>query len=106
MTKNGFSPTVLRVEAGDTVQFIPMDDGTYWPASDKHPTHTLYPGSDIQKCGTSEAASAFDVCKGISKDQTYAFTFTQKGTWGYHDHLSPKQTGTIVVGDASTLKKE
>ncbi len=97
MTSNGFSPQTLTISAGDTVTFVNKGTGEYWPASAMHPTHTFYPGSNIDKCGTSEENKIFDACKGISPGESYKFTFYEKGTWGYHDHLNARLTGKIIV---------
>ncbi len=80
---SGFEPEVLAINSGDTVVWTSNKDSGAWPASDDHPTHTKLPG--------------FDALKGLSKDQTYRFTFTKAGTWGYHDHLHPNVIGNIIV---------
>jgi len=94
----GFSPKTVTIKAGDTVKFVNNNPArTSWPASVVHPTHTTYPGSSINKCGTSEAANIFDACKGLALDEGFSFTFNEVGTWNYHDHLSPSVTGTVIV---------
>ncbi|RMD67477.1 hypothetical protein D6817_01510 [Candidatus Pacearchaeota archaeon] len=97
ITSSGFSPSTLEISQGDTVVFINQDSAMHWPATDVHPTHTLYPGSDISKCGTPQASEIFDACRGLAQGETYSFTFNEKGSWTYHDHLRPSWTGTIVV---------
>ncbi|MDP3735588.1 MAG: hypothetical protein Q8R39_04135 [bacterium] len=65
-----------------------------------HPTHKLYPGSDIKKCGTlqgGEKNAMFDACGAVTPGASWSFTFTELGSWKYHDHLNPLHTGTIVV---------
>lgn len=96
-TDGGYTPATLTVSVGDTVTFKNASSRQTWPASAKHPTHTVYPGSNIQKCGTQEAESIFDACQGIAEGEEWSFTFNQAGTWKYHDHLNPTRTGTIVV---------
>lgn len=92
----GFSPRLLEVQVGQKVIFEnAMKSGGVWPASDVHPTHRLYPGSDIGKCGTN--VDIFDACRGLESGESWSFVFNEKGEWGYHDHLSSKYTGTIVV---------
>lgn len=78
-----FKPASVTVKARDIVVFKNMSDGAFWPASNPHPTHTLYP--------------EFDARKGIAGGQNYQFKFTKVGTWGYHDHLHNTITGTVVV---------
>lgn len=93
----GFSPKTLTIKAGDKVTFVNKDSAAHWPASTAHPTHTVYPGSDISKCGTAAASSIFDACKGLAQNEEWSFTFTQKGSWNYHDHLNSALWGTVVV---------
>src|SRR3989304_4060025 len=50
MTSSGFNPGTLTISVGETVTFVNKGDAKHWPASDIHPTHTVYPESDIKKC--------------------------------------------------------
>lgn len=90
-TNSGFSPSVLKVKAGTTVTFANKASDSMWVASAIHPTHRSYPttGGCI--------GSTFDSCKNIARGSSWAFIFDIKGTWKYHNHLDPKETGTIVV---------
>lgn len=94
MTDSGFSPSSVTVSKGDTVKFV-SDEGLHWPASNNHPTHTLYPGSNINKCGSS--ATIFDACGGLGPGESFSFKFDIAGTWGFHDHLMPSHLGTVTV---------
>ncbi len=96
MSENGFSPKTLNIKKGDSVIFKNVGSKDIWPATGIHPTHTVYPGSDIKKCGTSQESGIFDACKGISPGSSWTFTFNEVGNWGYHDHLG-QAFGTIVV---------
>jgi plastocyanin len=96
-TASGFSPATLTVKAGTAVVFKNDSASDFWPASAIHPTHRVYPGSGIEKCGTAEEGNIFDACRPLGPGTSYTFTFNQKGTWKYHDHLNPSKTGTIVV---------
>jgi len=87
ITANGFSPSAIKVKAGDTVTWTNKDSVPHWPATAAHPTHLVYPGSDITKCGTEEQTNIFDACKGLAEGESYSFKFDQKGDWKYHDHL-------------------
>jgi len=92
ITGNGFSPSTLTISQGGTVTFQNIHPQESWPASAAHPTHNVYPE------GGGCIGSAFDACGGINPDYgTYSFTFNEKGTWNYHDHLNPSTTGTIIV---------
>jgi hypothetical protein len=54
-----------------------------WVASAVHPTHLLLPG--------------FDELKSTGKGGTYEYTFVKVGTWQYHNHVNPSDTGSVVV---------
>jgi plastocyanin len=96
---DGFSPNEIKIKAGDTVTWVNKDTVPHWPATAAHPTHTVYPGSDITKCGTAAQASIFDACKGLAQGESYSFKFDQKGDWKYHDHLKPMAPffGSVTV---------
>lgn len=83
ITDDGFEPSTLTINAGDTVKFENESSDDAWPASNVHPTHQLYPG--------------FDAKKPLLPGASYSFTFTKTGSWGYHNHLEPDVQGTIVV---------
>lgn len=100
VTSSGFSPNTLKIKAGDTVTFINKDSVKHWPASAVHPTHTNYPGTSIGTCfsGTDEEkAKMFDACRALEEEESWSFTFTEKGIWGYHDHKASTLVGTIEV---------
>lgn len=97
ITSSGFSPNSLTINAGDTVVFVNQDSRSGWPASVIHPTHTVYPNSNINKCGTNEEIDIFDSCRGLEEGESYSFTFNEVGTWGYHNHLISSKKGTIIV---------
>jgi plastocyanin len=82
-TGSGFIPPILSVDSGTTVRFYNASNAAFWPASDPHPAHTDYPG--------------FDALRSYGTGESYYFTFLRTGTWGYHNHLNPTQTGSIVV---------
>ncbi|MEK6837097.1 MAG: cupredoxin domain-containing protein, partial [Nanoarchaeota archaeon] len=97
ITSTGFTPDALTIKAGETVVFVNNDALEHWPASAVHPTHTVYPGSDISKCGSAAAATIFDACKRLDLGDSFNFVFNEKGSWKYHDHLNPSLRGTVVV---------
>ncbi|MBI2003371.1 MAG: cupredoxin domain-containing protein [Parcubacteria group bacterium] len=97
MTDSGFNPAEVTINAGDTVKFVNQGDQSHWPASAVHPVHELYPGSGISKCGTDQALFIFDACRGLSRGESFSFTFNAKGSWPYHDHLNPSLKGKIIV---------
>ncbi|MDO8655737.1 MAG: hypothetical protein Q7K45_00735 [Nanoarchaeota archaeon] len=97
ITASGFSPKTVIINAGETITFINKDDAKHWPATNVHPTHTTYPGSSIQKCGSADESSIFDACAGLETGEEFSFTFDRKGNWPYHDHLSPSTNGVVTV---------
>lgn len=94
---SGFSPSSITIKKGETITFRNESSQLSWPASAIHPTHTVYPGSNIAKCGTTGAEGIFDACTGLAKGQAWSFKFDIPGTWKYHDHLNPSRNGTIIV---------
>lgn len=80
---NGFAPATATVKAGTAVTFTNHGQAPHWPASDPHPTHTNLAG--------------FDSKRGLATGESYAYTFTTPGTWGFHDHLNPTVKGTVIV---------
>lgn len=92
-----YVPQTLTIAQGDTVTWVNEGNSRNWPATDAHPSHTVYPGSSIAKCGGDERTTIFDACTGLAQGESYSFTFMEKGTWPYHDHLRSSATGTIIV---------
>ncbi len=82
-TDAGFVPASIDVAPGTTVTFVNDSSGQMWVASDPHPTHTDLPG--------------FDEHTAVSKGGTYSYTFTQAGSWGYHNHVHASAKGTVNV---------
>ncbi|MBY0111048.1 cupredoxin domain-containing protein [Patescibacteria group bacterium] len=83
LTKEGFSPSELTIAKGESVTFRTTGTDLYWPASNLHPSHGIYP--------------EFDPLKPLQPTEVWSFTFDQVGEWKYHDHLAPYFTGVITV---------
>lgn len=84
LTKEGhYSPAIVTIKPGQAVRFINHSGNLMWPASNPHPNHSDYPGFDPKKI--------------LHDGDTWQFTFTRSGHWGYHDHLNPMRRGTVVV---------
>ena len=88
ITSSDFRPTTITINQGDTITWINQGSKESWPASNIHPTHTLYPGSSL--------CEEFDSCM-ISPGESWSFTFNEVGIWIYHDHLNPSLEGLIEV---------
>lgn len=99
-TDGKYVPDVVHVSVGQEVVWVNEDeDQLFWPASNLHPTHAAYPGSDIEKCGTSGQKGIFDACKELPYGTQYSFVFTEVGQWRYHDHVNPRAVGTVIVSE-------
>ena len=79
----GFSPKELKIKKGTTVNFTSDANREFWPASDIHPTHLIYP--------------EFDPQQPIASGSAWSFTFNKVGHWRFHDHLSPTTIGSMTV---------
>lgn len=90
-TDTGYSPSPLKINIGDTVVFKNKSSQSMWPASAMHPSHKDYPTTG--GC----LGSTFDACKGVQPGESWSFQFDIAGDWKYHDHLSPKNFGAIIV---------
>lgn len=82
-TDNGFVPKSVTIKKGESVEWVNEITAEMWVASAPHPQHTDYPG--------------FDELKGSAKGESYSFTFDKAGTWKYHNHLDPKDFGSVIV---------
>lgn len=91
LTENGFKPSKITINTGDTITFSSKNEEYYWPASDLHPSHSIY--------------SDFDPKEPIKAEDTWSFTFQKAGIWQFHDHLSPYYTGTITVEEKNSQTK-
>ncbi len=91
MTPDGFSPPTITIQQGSTITFKNNDTQNRWPASNIHPTHEIYP--------------EFDPKTLVAPGKSWEFTFDKAGTWKYHDHLIPTDSGTIIVTDAEMQPK-
>jgi plastocyanin len=83
LDQNGFSPAEIEIKPGDFIKFSTKLNEPFWPASDLHPTHGIYP--------------EFDPQQPINTNQSWTFQFLKTGRWKFHDHLSPYNRGTIIV---------
>ena len=82
-TDDGYLPNEVSIKRGDIVEFRNESDTFFWPASDIHPTHTIYP--------------AFDPLRPIESGNSWSFRFEEAGTWRFHDHIQSHRVGTITV---------
>jgi plastocyanin len=91
-TPDGFEPKEMTITIGESVTFVSQSEDPFWPASNTHPDHTIYP--------------EFDPKEPIAPGGQWTFTFTQSGVWRYHDHIQANNTGSIVVLDEDNAVKK
>lgn len=79
---SGFSPATTTVKAGDTVAIKNTSSSVMQMDSDPHPVHT--DDTDLN-VGT------------VNPGETKTFVVTNKGSFGFHNHLAPSNTAKIVI---------
>lgn len=82
-TDDGFSPNTIEVNQGETVEFINKSRRPMWVASNSHPAHDIL--------------STFDQFTVSGFGESWQYTFDQKGTWKYHDHVNASMEGVVIV---------
>ncbi len=75
-----FSPTNLRIRAGDTVRF--KNEG-------------IFPIRIVS--GPDSSLVGLDSVGDIPQGSYFSFTFAAKGIFDYHNDRNTKETGTIIV---------
>jgi plastocyanin len=75
MTNRTYDPETVTVNVGDTVTWVNEDA----------------PQHDVVADNGEFKSELFD------KGQTFAFTFTQAGTYPYHCSIHPGMTGVVIV---------
>jgi plastocyanin len=95
-TATGFDPEEVTIDAGQKVTFVNDTSSRMWVASDEHPTHTGFDGSDREThcSGAYTGPTPFDQCQSGS---TYTFVFTEAGTFPFHNHAASEHTGVVTV---------
>lgn len=81
-TDDGFSPSTITVKTGTTVIIKNEASHALQFDSDPHPAHT----------GNTELN-----VNNVPTGGNETFTVKRTGTFGYHNHLNPSDTGTIIV---------
>lgn len=99
-TDSGYSPnslTSLTIKSGETVTFKNESSKTMWTASSGHPSHMDYDGSSLREHCQNAVNASFDSCAGIQPGNSWQFTFSKKGMWKFHNHLSSNHYGSVTV---------
>ena len=94
---SGYSPSTLTIKVGDTVTWKNQSSHGMWTASAMHLSHTVYSGTSLQQHCPDSTNNSFDECKSDEPGSSWSFTFTKKGTWGYHNHVKASDFGKVVV---------
>lgn len=81
-SNNGFSPSTLTVKSGDSVIIKNNSNTAIDIESAPHPVHSDNSELNVGTVGAGKSTT---------------FKLTKPGTWGYHNHPNPSETGTIVV---------
>lgn len=82
VTANGFEPAELKVRLGAKVTWNNKSGKDIEINSAKHPTHEEFPQLNLNK---------------VVSEGSVSLIFNEPGTYKYHNHLIPAQTGQIVV---------
>jgi plastocyanin len=77
-----FTPAVITVTIGDKITWVNKDTYHRKVASDPHPSGTILPEL---------------VSSDLNQNDSFTFSFTNQGEWGYHDYLNPLKKGKVVV---------
>lgn len=82
ISDQGFIPPIISIKKGETIVWINQSKNTVSINSDPHPTHGSFPLLNLGNVAAGESTKQ---------------TFSNEGTYAYHNHLNPSQTGTILV---------
>src|SRR3989344_970919 len=85
LSKDGYKPEKISIKKGEAITFSTTEDNLFWPASNIHPSHSIYP--------------EFDPKMPVEPSQTWSFIFSKNGVFEYHDHLNPIYRGVIEVSE-------
>lgn len=83
ITVAGFTPKNLTIEYGDTVTWTNKDSGNHQVLADN---------------------GAFTTSPVLAANQTYSYTFTKSGNFGYRDAFNTNRRGTITVRPGLSMK--
>ncbi len=83
LTDGGFEPSEFYIRRGTQVTFTTTRANQFWPASNTHPDHDIYP--------------EFDSKRPLKTDESWSFVFEKVGAWGFHDHVRSYFTGKVYV---------
>lgn len=82
ITQGGFTPDRVTIDFGDTVTWTNKDTGNHQVLADQ----MAFPTSPV-----------------LTANQTYSYTFTKSGSFGYRDALNTRRRGTVTVRPGISL---
>ncbi len=82
VTSSGFEPKTITIKAGTRVVWTNKSGTEVTVNSAVHPTHLLFPFLNLGNFANGSNVSV---------------VFEKSGTYKYHNHLNPSQTGTVIV---------
>jgi plastocyanin len=82
ITQAGFTPSKVTIDFGDAVTWTNKDTANHQVLADQ---------------------AAFPTSPVLQPNQTYSYTFTKSGSFGYRDALNTKRRGTVIVRPGVSL---
>jgi plastocyanin len=83
ITQAGFTPNRITIAYGDTVTWTNKDNANHQVLADQ----VAFPTSPV-----------------LAPNQTYSYTFTKSGSFGYRDALNTRRRGTVIVRPGISMK--
>jgi plastocyanin len=83
ITQAGFTPDRITIAFGDTVTWTNRDNANHQVLADQ---------------------AAFTPSPVLAPNQTYSYTFTKSGNFGYRDALNTRRRGTVIVRPGISMK--
>ncbi len=81
-TNNGFEPATSTIKVNGFIKFVNNSDNPFQLDSDPHPVHTDEPELNVGE---------------IPKGSSCTITITEKGDWGFHNHLNSVDRARVTV---------
>lgn len=82
LAQSGFEPETITVKSGTKVIWTNSSGKLATVDSAGHPSHLAYPPLNLGEFGNGSQVS---------------LVFDKTGTYTYHNHLNPSQTGQVIV---------
>lgn len=82
VTENGFEPQTITIKPGTQVIWRNISNSIATVNSDPYPVNNSYPPLNLGH---------------FNNKQTVVLIFQKNGTYTYHNHLKPNQTGKVIV---------